>query len=188
MITTKSTDKSKETPPATQEARWFAIYTRYKSEKLVAKTLEEKGIEAYTPIQTKVRRYTRKIKRVELPLISCYAFVKITADRSLEVLQTDNVLHFVKFAGEMIPIPEAEIALLKRITGENVPVEAYAGTSFFQKGDWVEIESGNLAGVKGQLIQIENKKKLLVQLESVGYSLQVEVNPALLRKIEAQSW
>ena len=57
------------------EPRWFAVYTRYKREKLVLKELQRRGINAYLPLQTVTRYYTRKVKTVHLPLISCYIFV-----------------------------------------------------------------------------------------------------------------
>ena len=56
----------------TSEARWFAVYARYKREKVVAQRLQEKGIECYLPLQRLTRYYTRKVKQVELPLISGY--------------------------------------------------------------------------------------------------------------------
>ena len=60
------------------EARWFAVYTGYKHEKKVVELLTQKGITAYTPLHRVTRRYTRKVKHVELPLINCYVFVQIT--------------------------------------------------------------------------------------------------------------
>ncbi len=80
------------------EKKWFAIYTRYKREKIVRKQLTEKGVEAYLPLSTHKRVYTRKIKIIELPLISCYVFVKITQSEYLTVASTQDVVKFVKFS------------------------------------------------------------------------------------------
>ena len=70
----------------TSEARWFAVYARYKREKVVAQRLQEKGIECYLPLQRLTRYYTRKVKQVELPLISGYLFTKITKKEYVPVL------------------------------------------------------------------------------------------------------
>lgn len=59
------------------EKKWFAIYTRFKREKMVLKRLTEKGVEAYLPLSTHKRVYTRKIKIIQLPLISCYVLLKL---------------------------------------------------------------------------------------------------------------
>lgn len=78
------------------EYRWFAIYTKYKGEKRVVKSLSKKGIKAYTPLLKKTKRYTRKIKSYEVPLLSCYVFVKISQKEYIRVLETEHVINFLK--------------------------------------------------------------------------------------------
>lgn len=165
-----------------KEPRWFAIYTNYKREKLVQSMLDQKGIHAYVPLQKVTRRYTRKIKTLELPLINCYVFVKITNKEYVPVLETENVLKFIRFSKNLISIPEAEIEIIKRVIGEGIEVEIEQGNRY-KEGDEVEIVAGNLLGLKGRLISINGKKQMLVELENMGYSLRMEVEPSLLRKI-----
>ncbi|MBX2872579.1 MAG: UpxY family transcription antiterminator [Saprospiraceae bacterium] len=163
------------------EARWFAVYTRYKREKVIRKRLTDKGIESYLPLQQFVRHYTRKVKVVDLPLISCYLFVKITKQQYLQVLETADVLHFVRPAKDLIAIPEMEIDILRRVVGESINIEA--DRSGFQSGDEVEIIGGNLTGIKGILLENSSKHNFLIELNQIGYSLQMQVDPALLRRM-----
>lgn len=165
-----------------KEPRWFAIFTPFKREKMVCRQLQKKGVTAYLPIQRLVRRYTRKIRKVELPLISCYVFVKITRDEYVKVLETEQVLGFVKFSGNLIAIPDAEMELMKRVLGEGMEVNAEKQT--YQEGDLVEVISGNLVGTRGKLCSIQGKKQFLVDLDFLGYTLQISIDPALLRKVE----
>ena len=58
--------------------RWFAIYTRFKREKVVLEELKRKGIEAYLPLQKKVRIYGKRKRISELPLFNCYLFVTVS--------------------------------------------------------------------------------------------------------------
>ena len=46
----------------TTEAKWFAVYTKYKREKVILKDLHRQGIQAYLPIQKLVRVYASKKK------------------------------------------------------------------------------------------------------------------------------
>lgn len=163
-----------------EEARWFAVYTKFKREKLVQKQLRERGIEVYLPLQSFTRRYQRKIKHVELPLISCYIFTKITKQQYVPVLETPDVVHFVKIAKDLIAIPDSEIEIMKRVVGEGQEVEVQEGS--YQMGDEVEIIGGNLTGLKGWLVNAENEKNLVIELENLGYSLRMTVDPTLLRK------
>ena len=163
------------------EARWFAVYTNFKREKIALKELERKGVVAYLPLQKVIRRYERKTKKVELPLISCYLFVKITKEEYVKVLETEYILNFVKFSKNLIAIPEIEIDLLKRVLGENVEVALEKAT--FNEGDEVEIMTGNLVGLKGKLISHEGKKNVMIELKQLGYSLRLNLDMKLLRKV-----
>lgn len=163
------------------EPRWFALYVRYKREKLVYERLQDKGIYAYLPLQKITRRYTRKVKKLEIPLISCYLFTRITKKEYLPVLKTDDVLHFVRISKQMIAIPEQEIQLLKRVIGGGMDISA--DPISYQKGDKVEIIGGNLTGIKGTLVDRGNKKDFLVELQHTGYALRMQIDQSLLRKI-----
>jgi len=167
------------------EPRWFAVYTKFKREKMVQKRLQEQGIQAYLPIQRLTRRYDRKVKVVEMPLISCYVFTRITKKNYVPVLNTADVLHFVKFSQNLIAIPDREIQLLQRIVGEGIDLEIMPKS--YQVGDEVEIVSGSLAGVKGILLDKDKQRNFLIELKSIGYSLRIQVEPALLKKVGSRA-
>ncbi len=162
------------------EARWFAVYTRYKSEKVVQRLLTNKEIESYLPLQKVTRRYTRKIKHHEIPLISCYIFVKIIRNEYVQVLETENVVKFIRFAKNLLAIPDVEMELLRRVVGEGEEVTAEPGR--FHEGDMVEVIGGKLTGLKGRMVELHGKKHIVVELESIGYSLRMTIDLALLRK------
>lgn len=162
--------------------RWFAVYTRYKREKVVLKRLQEKGIQAYLPVQRLTRRYDRKVRDVELPLISCYIFTRITRKNYVPVLDTPDVLHFVQFSNNLIAIPEREILLLQRVTGgqAELEIEQHDGC---RVGDEVEIVGGRLTGVRGILLEKNGKANFLIELRNIGFSLRLQVEPSLLRRV-----
>jgi transcription antitermination factor NusG len=162
--------------------RWFAVYTRYKREKVVLERLQEKGIQTYLPVQRLTRRYDRKVREVELPLINCYIFTRITRKNYVQVLDTPGVLHFVRFSNNLIAIPEKEILLLQRVTGgqEDLEIEQHDGC---RVGDEVEIVGGRLTGVKGILMEKRGKGNFLIELRNIGFSLRLQVDPSLLRRM-----
>ena len=184
--------KHKETPISTTinhlsktESKWFAIYTKYKCEKYVTDLLAKRGIAAYVPLITKVKQYTSRIKRYDVPLINCYVFVKITEDQYVKVLETQYVMSFIKQRQNLISIPEEEINLLKRIVGEIENVSA--GNIEMEVGDEVEIISGNLTGIRGRLVETEGKNRFVVQLASIGYQLSMIIDKSLLRLLKSKA-
>ncbi|MFK7806996.1 MAG: UpxY family transcription antiterminator [Saprospiraceae bacterium] len=161
------------------DPRWFAIYTNYKREKIVRKALDAKDIELYLPLQKKTRRYVRKVKHVELPLINCYIFVKIIKPEYIRVLETEHVLKFIRFSNNLISIPEEEMQLMKRIIGEQLDFSIEP--TIFVEGEEVEVIGGELTGLEGKLISKEGKQQFLVELTNVGFQFQMSIDPNLLR-------
>jgi transcription antitermination factor NusG len=163
------------------EPRWFAVYTRSKSEKLVQRMLSKKGLHAYLPIQRLMRHYTRSTRMVEKPLINCYVFVRIVKNQYVPVLETEHVKGFVKFNKNMIAIPEHEIDILRRITLEDgLDVEVIEG--HLAEGDPVEISAGALMGMKGRIVKSEGKRKFQVELSYLFHSLLITIDAAFLEK------
>lgn len=162
------------------EARWFAVYTGFRREKIALKLLQKKGIVSYLPLQLFTRNYSKKTKKVAIPLISCYVFVCITADQYVTVLETEYVLRFLKLRGDLIAIPEREINLLKQVVGE---LEIEVDTKSLHKGDEVEVIRGQLTGLRGVLEEKRGEHKLIISLDTLGYDLRIEVNPLHIRKV-----
>ena len=177
--TDKSLDKY-ENHLHENEARWFAVYTNYKREKIVRNRLAAKGVECYVPLQQLTRRYQRKVRQVELPLISRYIFVRIARPQYVPVLETPDVLSFVRIRKNLLAIPEAEIDLLRRIVGELE--EITVNPAAFHPGDPVEIIGGQLTGLRGTLIEKRSDHNVVITLETLGYDLHVQVDPSLLRR------
>ena len=166
--------------PSHKDYRWYAVYTRSKGEKAAHKALQQAGIHAYLPLVKKVRLYNRKRKEVELPLITCYVFVKISKEEYVQVLQCSNVVNFVRFSSDMISIPEAEIDLMKRILGEGWEVNVT--DCDFRTGDLVEISAGNLTGMQGYVVGKPEDRQVLVNLKHVGMGLEITIDRNLLIK------
>lgn len=164
-----------------EEARWFAVRTRFKCEKLVAHLLGKKQIHAYVPLIRTVRRYTRKIKKLEKPLIASYVFVRIVKTEYVPVLETENVAGFVRFSKNLIAIPEDEINLMRRIVLEqDIELEAIPGK--LESGDKVIITAGSLTGLSGTVVKAEGKKRFQVELEQMGFSLLMTIDAAFIQK------
>lgn len=163
------------------ENKWFAIRTRAKSEKWVVRHLHNKGIEAWVPLRTEVKKYPGRTRRTVKPLIHGYVFTKINKEQYITVLETENVYDFVRF-GKTIPfIPNEQIDLLKYVAGEiKNPVIT---DKVIKQGDKVEVVSGDLTGLQGELVRFKGKKRVVVRLENIGLSLLIEVPVDRLLKL-----
>jgi transcriptional antiterminator RfaH len=156
------------------EPRWFAVHTRFKCEKYVVDHLTRKGVKAYVPLRTNVRVYGARKRKSTLPVISCYTFVQITEADYVQVLETEHVLAFVRASKNLIAIPEAEMNNLRRVAMEE-DLEWSVTPDLIKEGQAVTINAGNLAGMKGIIARIDGKDKFVVELETIGHSLLIEM-------------
>ena len=164
------------------EKRWFAVYTKYKCEKYVAETLAKKQIEAYVPILSKTKRYSKKIKHYSIPLINCYVFVYIKKEDYIKTLETEYVMKFLRNGPDLLAIPEVEIETLKRVVGEDIEVKESV-LSDWCLGEDVEVISGQLAGMRGKIVSKEGKRSFVIDLATIGYQLRIKIDPSILRPV-----
>ena len=169
--------------PSNDTKLWFAVLTRNRCEKAVQRLLAMQQITHYLPIISLPRLHGTRRRIVNCPLIPGYIFVQITLRNYVQVLQTDNVVDFVRFGMELIPIPEEEIDIMRKFC-TNVHHEIMVGRPTYATGDMVQVVDGPLKGVVGKLMTVRGKKNLVVELKNVGYSLQiVEVQSQYVRRL-----
>src|SRR5438270_11599957 len=76
--------------------RWYAVYTKPSHEKRVAERLDVREIESFLPLYLSSRRRNNGCKvTLERPLFPGYIFVRLAADRRLEVLHLSGVVSLV---------------------------------------------------------------------------------------------
>ena len=163
------------------ESKWFAVHTRYKSEKMALKFLIANDINAYLPIKNINRRYGKRLRAIEMPLINSCIFVKIKKSEYVKVLETPYTAGFFKIGRNLLSVKENEIELIKKLIGQNFDVEIEKAE--YLVGDMVEINSGPLVGLQGKLVNFEGKQKVAVELTNSGFYLKIGVELSLLTKI-----
>ena len=164
----------------TKNPHWYAAYTRSRNEKKVAKDLEEQHIEYYLPLCKTIRQWSDRKKKVEVPLINSYIFVRIVEKEYLKVLQTTGVVNIVCFSGKPVPIPDWQIDNLKLMLGAEVPFT----TEFreLEEGEEVIVRSGQLTGLKGTIMQIQGRHKLWIRISALNYNLILDIDPRFVEK------
>jgi transcription antitermination factor NusG len=159
--------------PASQP-RWYAMHTRSRHEKRVAAELEEKGITAYLPLLTEVRRWSDRRKVIQTPLFSCYAFVRtvLVPEVHAAVVRIPGVLAVVGRQNQPIPIPDNQIESIRTLLAHNVSMGPYP---FLKAGQRVRIRGGVLDGIEGMLVE-SGDRRLVISIESIHHSLSISVD------------
>ncbi len=146
---------------------WYALYTEPRHEKKVAARLQELGIEVYCPLIIQVRQWSDRKKKVEVPLLPSYVFVKLDSNARERVFQVSGVVRYLYWLGQPAVIREEEILLMQNWLQGTI-------TSFeikdIQPGDTYEISSGPFVGQQGIVERVNNNKITLV-LEQLGMKI-----------------
>ncbi|MDX9942026.1 MAG: UpxY family transcription antiterminator [Bacteroidales bacterium] len=161
--------------------KWYAIYTRSRYEKRVEKFLREKEVEVYLPLMRVFRRWSDRMKRVEVPLFNSYLFVRThPSDQRhyYNILQTPGVVRFITFEGQPVPVPDHQIDALQRLSAEGYDLEP--ADKPLTPGTPVEIKQGPLKGIRGEVLSAGTNKFLIIQIDSLDKSIQVKIPPALV--------
>jgi transcriptional antiterminator RfaH len=148
---------------------WFALYTRPKNEKKVAFCLEKIGIEAYCPMITQVKQWSDRKKKVEIPLINSYVFVKINDLDRHRVFEVPGVVRYLFWLGKPAIIQEHEILALKDSLNAIVSSVEVEG---LKTGDVLTISKGPFIGKEGVVSQIE-KNKIRLVLKELGVLITI---------------
>lgn len=153
---------------------WFAVRTRSRHEKLVARQLETQGIQSFLPIVSKIHQWTDRRKEVHEPLFSGYTFVRLdpgSSDR-VRVLQTQGVVNFVGVQGVGVPIPDQEIENIHALVSSGV---AYCERPYLYVGQRVRIRGGALDGLEGILSAENSDQSVVISVSLIQRSLSVRV-------------
>jgi transcriptional antiterminator RfaH len=163
------------------EERWYAVYTRPRAEKLVYDRLIEEGIETLLPIQRTFRVWSDRKKLVEKPLIPSYIFVYTRKIFFPKVFKIPGVVKFVSFEGSPVSIPQNQIDILRLLVNSDAHIDVTA--EIYAKGDNVEVISGSLVGLTGELIKIGTRNRVVVRIDKLDKNLVLKIPVAFLKKI-----
>ena len=163
-----------------KEKHWMAIYTKPRSEKKAAERLVKNGFEVYCPLQTTMRQWSDRKKKVQIPIFPSYVFVYIEESERLTILNDPSVLNFVYYLGKPAVIRDEEIEILKQFldTGDlqdEITIHQY------KKGDKVDIIAGPFKKYRAKIDEI-NKSHITLLIESLGMVIKIKTKLGYISK------
>jgi len=165
-------------PESTDKLRWFAVHTRSRHEFRVLERLTGTGVEAFLPSVKRISRWKDRKKVIESPLFPGYIFIHTDnnpAER-MSVLKTPGVVRFLGIIpGEPEPVPEEQIAALRRLIESGAPLDPYP---YLKEGRRIRIVRGPLAGVEGILVQKVGDNRLVLSIDLLQQSASATIDPA----------
>ena len=154
---------------------WYALRVRSRFENTVTTLLHGRGYESFLPLYKCRRRWSDRVKEIELPLFPGYVFCQFNALDRLPILTIPGVVHVVGVGRNPLPIDESEIAAIQAAIRSGLPRQPWP---FLEIGQKVRIECGPLCGVEGILLSFRGRQRLLLSVTLLQRSVAVQVDEA----------
>jgi transcription antitermination factor NusG len=149
---------------------WYALYTKPRNEKKVVQRLNQLGVEVYCPLVITTKKWSDRYKKVEVPLLPSYVFVRLNAaDRSM-VFQVPGIVQYVYWLGAPAIILSKEIEALKKYL-ENPVIDVQITN--LKPNDSMYIQEGPFKGELALVKQVSANKITLI-LSSLNIHLIIE--------------
>jgi transcription antitermination factor NusG len=139
--------------------------------------LENAGYECFLPVSKYTRRWSDRMKQIEVPLFSGYLFCRMNPHNRLPVLMTPGVIQIVGAGKTLIPVQEDEISAIQRAVKNGLATMPWP---YLQVGHVARIEEGPLRGMTGIIVKIKSGMKLVLSVTLLQRSVAVEVDRSWL--------
>lgn len=163
--------------------KWYVFYTRSRQEKKVRDLLARSGFEVFLPMQTVMRQWSDRKKKVAVPLFNSYIFVKDHEYRISDILSIPGIAWNIRHNGKPAVLREEEFQLINRFITTGYFLEATGDVATFRVGDRAKIIDGPLAGLTGMLTGTDKNQRFNVLLEGIQQVIQVQMPASLLTPV-----
>lgn len=161
---------------------WYAITVKHQHEQSVRSLLEFKGFEALAPTYRGCRRWSDRLKELDLPVFAGYVFCRFPYPERIRVLDTPGVAKVVTFGGRPAEISDDEIAVIQAVIASGLPARPWP---YLKPGDRVRIERGPLRGVEGTLLREKDRLRLVIGVEMLQRAMAVEFEVDMVEPVRA---
>ena len=167
---------------ATESLCWYALHTRARHERVVEHRLREQGMETFLPTLRETHRWSDRKKVVDVPLFSCYLFVRcaLNAEDRTRVHRVDSALGFVGTRGGGVAIPDEQIAGVRAALSQTAPCRTHP---FLKVGQRVRVCGGAMDGVEGVFLSENGDNSLVISVDAIQRSLAVRIDGYDLKPI-----
>ena len=148
---------------------WYAVYTKPRWEKKVARLLSEKGVEYYCPLIKSVRQWSDRKKVIQEPVFKSYVFVRVVDEHKWELKKIEGILNYVYWLGKPAIIRDEEIVTIQKFLNEFTHVEVTHHDAFAVNSP-VIVKSGVMMNFRGLIVEVIGNRAR-VKLNSLGIEL-----------------
>jgi transcription antitermination factor NusG len=166
--------------PPPGQLPWYALRIQSKLGSVASATLRGKGYEEFLPLYRSRRRWSDRVKNLELPLFPGYAFCRFDIGDRLPILTTPGVIGIVSVGKRPAPVDNEEIEAIRTILRSGLAAQP---CPFLRIGSRIYIEAGPLTGLEGIVTNTDKVYRMIVSISLLQRSVSVEIDRAWVRPV-----
>ena len=161
--------------------RWYALHVHSRKEGFIASHLSNQGLECFLPKYKSLRKWSDRMKEVELPLFPSYLFCRFDFQDRRPVVMAPGVLQIVGSGAAAVPVPEEEITAIQTAVASGLP---HLPWPYIEVGEKVRVTYGTLAGLEGILVNFKGNHRVVLSVSLLQRSVALEVDLAWLTAVD----
>ena len=165
--------------------RWWVAHTKPRNEKALVTDLTALGVRHYLPLRPRATRSrtTGRISRSFVPVFPGYVFFNGTDEHRYLALRTNRI------ANTLVVTDQAQlIGQLRHIHQVLTSDAGLEWSGRLRVGEWARVVAGPLLGVEGVVCRRLSRLRLVLNVETLGQSVSIEVSRELLERIDGPSY
>ena len=160
--------------PINKATTWFAVYTKSRSEQKVFQRLEKAAYKSFLPLITELRQWSDRKKKVKVPLISSYVFVKVQEKDLVAIYTIPGVVGVLKYLGHPAKITDVEINNLKIVANHKEATKTIA-PCLLTHGKPVQVIKGPFKGLIAVYLSNKGKHRIVVNIEALNSFTEINL-------------
>jgi transcriptional antiterminator RfaH len=157
------------------DRRWWAVYTKSRQEKALARHLIGHQVPFYLPLIPKDNIIRNRRVRSHVPLFSGYIFLFGSEEERVTTLTTNRI-------SRILPVHDEDrlrrdLANVRALIDSNAPLSAERRLT---PGHPVRIKTGSLQGLEGVVVKRHGKTRLLVAVTYLQQGVSIEIDDCAL--------
>lgn len=159
---------------------WYVIRLRSNFERVASASLQERGYETFLPLYRTRRKWSDRVKEVELPLFPGYIFCRFDRRNKLPIVMCPGVVSILESLDGPIAVPDHEVAAVQAVLNSGL---AFGSYPFLQEGQPVIVERGPLKGTEGVVVRLKGVYRLVVSVFLLQRSVAAEIDRDSVRAL-----
>ncbi|MDA0658926.1 MAG: antitermination protein NusG [Planctomycetota bacterium] len=162
-----------------EDRQWWAVYTKSRQEKALARSLLGLKVPFYLPLIQRDNAVRGRRTRSHVPMFSGYLFVCGSESERIRVLATNRISRLIQVPDQTRLV--RDLRYLDRLITSGVPLTL---ESRLEPGQGVRIKTGPMLGAEGVVISRRGQSRLLLAVQFLQQGVSVEIEDYQVESID----